>query len=154
MYRVAITPLGEERLAEGGTTPTHQALAALAAPQLEAANPRVLFDAYCARLREYLDTPLSTDECRSVWRALRDEGLIVVRGSSQVDAGQLFAGLASVMEGGPARWGSTPGAVSPAPGPRVATRAADPQDPPLIPRRVTDWFRGALAHFVHSSIGS
>jgi hypothetical protein len=153
MYRAVITRLGEAQLAEGGATPLHQALAAFVSPQLEAAHPRALFDAYCARLRERTSDPQSTDEYRILWRALRGEGLIAVRGSSQGDAGRAFAGAAPVREGSPPRWGSTPGAVG-STGQRAVTSAADPLDPPLIPRRVTDWFHGALDRIVRSAIGS
>ncbi len=64
MYRAVITDLGETWLAEAGVTPTHLALAALVSPQLEAAHPRALFDAFCLRLGERFGAPQSTDACR------------------------------------------------------------------------------------------
>jgi hypothetical protein len=153
MYRAAITALGEERLSEGGLTPLYLALAALASPQLEAAHPRALFDAFCARLGECRGAPQSTDDSRVLWRALCGEGLIAVRGSSQVDAARAFAVTAPALEGSPSRWERTPAAVGAA-GQGLVTPAVVPRDPPLIPSRVTDWLHDAVDRIVRSAIGS
>jgi hypothetical protein len=150
MYRAGITPHGEAWLGKGGCTPTHQALAALISPQLEAANPRALFDAFCARLTERLAAPPSIDECRGLWRTLRREGLIAVRGSLQIDGGRAFALTEPLAQGGRPRWdGTRDGAM-------LALRdAAAPTmvEVPLIPRRVSNFFRTTLTRLLRVARG-
>jgi hypothetical protein len=79
MYRAIITGLGAAWREEGSDSPTRRALAALVSPQLEAADPRALFDAFCARLSERFEAPQSTDACRILWRKLYCEGAITLR---------------------------------------------------------------------------
>jgi hypothetical protein len=140
MFRAVITDRGDTWLGEAGVTPAHDALAALVSPQLEAANPRALFDAFCARLTERRGTPQSIDECRSLWRALCDHGVIAVRGSVQIDAGCAFALKEPMVEGIWPQWvGKQDDNVPEAP---------NREDVALIPRRVSTLVRNTLARLV------
>jgi hypothetical protein len=156
VYRAVITELGETWLEEAGQTPTHLALAALVSPQLEAAHPRALFDAFCLRLGERFGAPQSTDACRILWRRLCSEGAILVRGSLQTDAGCAFALKEPILEGTRPRWSVKRDGVTAVsakseartPSPRPDSAAPNMQDVPLIPQRVSDLFRDALARIV------
>jgi hypothetical protein len=79
MYRAVITDRGKAWLEGGGNAPTRHVLATLVSPQLEAAHPRALFDAFCARLSERLGALQSSDECRILWRKLCGDGAIALR---------------------------------------------------------------------------
>jgi hypothetical protein len=145
MFRAVITDRGAAWLGEAGVTPTHAALAVLVSPQLEAANPRALFDAFCARLTERRGVPQSTDECRNLWRAVRDNGLVVVRGSLQMDTGRTVAVAELLAEGARPRWrDSRIGAMHTAQDATIANL----QEVPLIPRQVSDFLRDTVAHLV------
>ncbi len=156
MYRAVITDLGEARLAELGVTPTHRALAALVSPRLEAADPRALFDAFCARLSERLGASQNIDECRALWREMRAAELIAVRGSSLTDAGLAFALKAPAAEGARLRWGGKrSGDIAPSrdasarvSGQPSASSAPSPLEVPLIPRRVSIVFRVAVDRII------
>jgi hypothetical protein len=156
MYRVVITLRGEAWLAEGSPTPTHQALAALVSPSLEAAQPRAIFDAFCLRLSERLDAPRPIDECRILWRALGDNGLIAVRGSLQLDAGRAFALNESLIEGSRPhkdnkRYERMQAPGDPVPGPEIQPSTAPVpkrQEAPLIRRRVSGLFRETAAQLM------
>jgi hypothetical protein len=156
MYHVVITLRGEAWLAEGSPTPVHQALAALVSPSLEAAQPRAIFDAFCLRLSEHLGAPQPIDDCRNVWRALGDNGLIAVRGSLQLDAGRAFALNESLVEGSRPhkdgkRYEKGRAPYNPALDPDVqplVAPAPNRQELPLIRRRVSSLFRDTAAQFM------
>jgi hypothetical protein len=158
MYRVVITLRGETWLAEGSPTPAHQALATLVSPPLEATHPRAIFDAFCARLSERWDAPQPIDECRSLWRALGDNGLIAVRGSMQLDAGRAFALNESLIEGSrPHRDGKRyerpQVSHDPTLGPDAQPTAApipQRQEVPLVRRRVSGLFRETAAQLMRT----
>jgi hypothetical protein len=162
VYRAVITDLGEAWLEEAGDIPMHLALAALVSPQLEAAHPRALFDAFCLRLDERLGAPRSTDTCRLLWRGLCNDGAIVVRGSLQTDAGCAFALKDPIGEGSRPRWGgkregderAVRNISVRASGTQPAAAVPNLQDVPLIPRRVTDLFRDTLARLVRGAGGA
>jgi hypothetical protein len=150
MFRAVITDRGDTWLGEAGVTPTHAALAVLVSPQLEAANPRALFDAFCVRLTDRRGAPQPLDECRNLWRALRDNGLVVVRGSLQMDTGRALAVAELLAEGSRPRWSdSRIGAMHTAQDATIANL----QEAPLIPRRVSDFFRDTMAHLVEVASG-
>ena len=156
MYRAVITDLGEARLAAGGVTSTHRALAALVSPQLEAADPRALFDAFCVRLSERFGASQKIDECRALWRAMCGDELIAVRGSSLTDAGLAFAFKEPMVEGARPRWGGRRRGDIPASRDASArisdqpsvSSAPNPLEVPLIPRRISNLFRGAVSRIV------
>jgi hypothetical protein len=135
MYRVVITDRGDSWLAEAGGTPTHDALVELVAPQLEALNPRALFDAFCARLTDRRGTALPIDECRALWRALRDNGLAVAELLAEDARPRWRESRIGPMHTG---WDATP---------------AQLQEVPLIPRRVADFIRTRLTHLVEAASG-
>ena len=157
MYRAVITDLGEAWLATTGVTPTHRALAALVSPQVEAADPRALFDAFCVRINERFGIPQDIDQCRVLWREMCGDELIAVRGSSLTDAGLAFAMKDPPAEGARPRWGgkrngdmpasrNTEAPISGQPPP--VSPAPNPLEVPLIPRRVSNMFRGAVGRIV------
>jgi hypothetical protein len=156
MYCVVITLRGEAWLAEGSPTPTHQALAALVSPPLEATQPRAIFDAFCLRLSERLDAPQPIDECRNLWRALGDNGLIAVRGSLQLDAGRAFALKESLIEGARPhkdgkRYEKVRAPHDPVSGPDgrpATTPVPNRRELPLIRHRVSSLFRDTAAQLM------
>jgi hypothetical protein len=159
MYHVVITLRGEAWLGEGSPTPTHQALAALVSPSLEATQPRAIFDAFCLRLSERLDAPQPIDECRNLWRALGANGLIAVRGSLHLDAGRAFALSESLVEGSRPhkdgkRYEKAQTPRDPVPGPEVqsaTTPAANRGEAPLIRHRVSSLFRDTAAQLLRTT---
>ena len=137
MYRAVITDRGKAWLEEGGNAPTRHALASLVSPQLEAAHPRALFDAFCLRLTERLDTAQSTDECRLLWRTLRDDGLIAVGGSLHIDTGRAFALREPLVEGSLPHWGGKDDGEIPVPQYRAARWPGQPVGTPEPTRSVS-----------------
>jgi hypothetical protein len=160
VYRAVITDLGEARLATDGVTPTHRALAALVSPQLEAADPRALFDVFCLRINERFGIPQNIDQCRVLWREMCGVELIAVRGSSLTDAGLAFAMKDPPVEGARPRWGGKRNGDMPAArdaaarisGQPSVSPAPNPLEVPLIPRRVSNVFRGAMDRIVEVAL--
>jgi hypothetical protein len=107
MFHAIITDRGRAWLEEGNVTPTRRALSTLVSPQLEAANPRALFDVFCARLNERLSPPQSIDECRVLWRALCGDGAIIVRQSFRTSATLASLVKEVSVEIFRPRWGAT-----------------------------------------------
>ncbi len=161
MYCAFITELGETKLEEAAATAAHHALAALVSPPLEAPHPRALFDAFCGRLGERFGAPQSTDACRVLWRRLCGDGVIVVRGSLQTDAGRSFARIEPLARSTqPRPGGKRDGDERPAReygtellSNRSASATPNPPGMPFIPRRVSDFFRDALVRLVRVADG-